>query len=335
MIELLLIGLLVLLLIGAALSPLESLSWWAGWYGERDALAHDHTLQEQAAAQPAVEPATHYIVYLSGIGAISGDSVPPEETIFLDRLEAHLPPSARLVRDVFPYSVTNIGLTGNRAFGVLWRRLERLRLRNANALLTNLINIRNLFQVAVSADPRYGPIANFGVAQEIIRVLLSEGYPLRSGTPVTLIGWSGGGQISLGASTYLRGLLGAPIRVISIGGVMADDPGLLSLSHLIHLYGEKDPVQRLGGILYAGRWPIMAQSPWNRAQADGRITLTSLGPMAHNGKGNYFDHKREMADGQSYMDRTIAAVAAVLVEVPAASVPATVPASSPHEGAAP
>jgi hypothetical protein len=123
--------------------------------------------------------------------------------------------------------------------------------------------------------------------------------------------------------------------VISIGGVMADDPGLLSLTHLTHLYGEKDPVQRLGGVLYAGRWPIMTQSSWNRAQADGRITLTSLGPMAHNGKGNYFDHEREMADGQSYMDRTIAAVAAVLAKAHVAAVPATVPAAPPHEGAAP
>jgi hypothetical protein len=54
--------------------------------------------------------------------------------------------------------------------------------------------------------------------------------------------------------------------------------------------------------------------------------------MTHNGARNYFDHKREMADGQRYMDRTIAAVVAVLAEAHAAAVPTPAPAS---EGAAP
>jgi hypothetical protein len=57
--------------------------------------------------------------------------------------------------------------------------------------------------------------------------------------------------------------------------------------------------------------------------------------MTHNGTRNYFDHEREMYDGQRYMDRTVAAVAAVLTEAHAAAVAASVPATSPHEGAAP
>jgi hypothetical protein len=189
-------------------------------------------------------------------------------------------------------------------FARLWRWLEQRRLRDRGGVLLFLINIRNMFQVAVSADSRYGPIYNFGVAQEVVRGLCRHGYQIGSGKPVTLIGWSGGGQIAIGATTYLYGLLGAPIRVISVGGVLSSDPGILSLAHLYHLYGTKDPVQGAGAVLFAGRWPMEQQSPWNRALAAGRITLTSLGPIVHAGPRNYFDTERSMPDGQIYADRT-------------------------------
>jgi hypothetical protein len=328
LIETLIIGGLVLLFISAALAPLESLSWWAGWYGARDALLSAPDQLEEVKERPPEPDADHYLVYLSGIGAISGDSVPPEEIAFLDTLQAHLPPGVKLVRDVFPYSVTNIGLTGNRTLGAIWRWLEQMRVKNPGALLANMINVRNLFQVAVSADPRYGPIYNFGVAQEIIRKLHHNGYPLHSTIPITLIGWSGGGQIALGATTYLVGLIGAPVRVISIGGVLADDPGLDRVTHLYHNYGSKDPVQKLGGILYAGRWPIAVQSVWNRALAEERITMHELGPIAHNGAGNYFDTEPHLPDGRSYaqvtMERILTIVEAAEVtekeELPAARI---------------
>ncbi len=307
------IGILALLFISASLAPLESLGWWAGWSGARDALDEDELADQVHEAVVPVSTASHFLVYLSGIGAISGDSVPSEEIAFLDELESRLPDTV-LVRDVFPYSVTNKGLNGQRAFAWLWRSLERQRVQQRAALLAFTINLRNMFQVAVSADPRYGPIYNLGVAQEVIRGLVRHGYPLGSGKPVTLLGWSGGGQISIGAATYLYSLLGAPIRVISIGGVMSDDPGLLSLVHLYHFYGDKDPIQRMGGVLYAGRWPGAVQSPWNRAKAAGRITLRSLGPIAHNGKGNYFSTETHLPDGRSYAELTVQSIVEVLTD---------------------
>jgi hypothetical protein len=311
MLMLLIIGIIALLLISAALAPLESLSWYAGWYGQADVADDDDTVNAlQETVQENID-AQHFAVYLSGIGAISGDSVPHEEIVFLDALEPQLA-GTLLVRDVFPYSVSNKGLNGQRFFAAIWRWLEQRRLRNPNAVLANLVNIRNMFQVAVSADSRYGPVFNLGVAQEIVRGLVRHGYRVGSGTPVTLIGWSGGGQISVGAATYLYSLLGAPIRVISVGGVMADDPGLLSLVHLYYLYGNKDPVQRLGAILYAGRWPAAVQSPWNRAKAAGRISLIDIGPITHNNRGHYFDTETTFPDGQSYAERTQQAIISAL-----------------------
>lgn len=313
MLTLLIIGAVALLFISAAMAPLESLSWWAGWYGTRDALDEEELKTQVQDASVPVSEAEHFLVYLSGIGAISGTSVPSEEIAFLDKLESYLP-GTMLVRDVFPYSVTNRGLNGQRAFAWLWRGLEKQRLQRKAATLAFTILVRNMFQVAVSADPRYGPIFNLGVAQEIVQGLVRHGYPLGSNVPVTLLGWSGGGQISIGAANYLYGMLGAPIRVVSLGGVLSDDPGLLSLVHLYHLYGEKDPVQSLGAVLYAGRWPGAVQSPWNRAKEAGRITLRSIGPMTHNGKRNYFDAEAYLPDGQNHVDKTVDSVVDVLVE---------------------
>src|SRR5690349_18634837 len=105
MISLLLTGGLLLIFITAALAPLESLQWWAGWGGSGS------PLDDSAAATQDVAPAVDadfFMIYLSGIGAMSGTSYPEEEVSFLEQLQATLPRSV-LISDVFPYSVTNMG----------------------------------------------------------------------------------------------------------------------------------------------------------------------------------------------------------------------------------
>lgn len=309
MITFLIVGALALLFISAALAPLESLGWWAGWFGEKEPLAPGAT--PAAGADAPESPAGHFMVYLSGIAAITDDSIPGDEIRWIDALQQQLEGTA-LVRDVFPYSVTNAGLTGQRSFARMWRWLEGLRLKQKAEALVALVNIRNLFQVAVCADRRYGPIYNLGVAQEIVRALQAAGYRIGSGKPVTLLGYSGGAQISLGAAIFLRPMLKAPIRVVSVGGVMADDPGLSSVEHVYHLFGERDPIHKVGAIAYAGRWPIFPQSAWNQALAAGKITMTSLGPMTHNGKGSYYDWDAKTPDGRPFAEVTNEAIAGVL-----------------------
>lgn len=311
LISLLITGALVLLFISAALAPIESLGWYAGWFGEREA---PPDAVERSQPQPGTPPpssAEHFVVYLSGIGAITSESVPEEEIVFLNALEPRLTGTV-LVRDVFPYAVASVGLTGERFFARIWRWLEQRRLKNPGAVLANLVNIRNMLQVTVNADQRYGPVYSLGVAQGIVRGLVRHGYVIGSSKPVTLIGWSGGGQFAIGASTFLLGMIAAPIRVISIGGVMSADPGLLSIVHLYHFYGDKDPVQNIGAVAFPGRWKSSVASPWNRAMAAGRITLTSLGPFAHNGKGNYFDIESRLPNGQTYAEKTMEAIIGVM-----------------------
>jgi hypothetical protein len=65
--------------------------------------------------------------------------------------------------------------------------LARLRERRPS-LVARLIDWRNLTQVFVSMDPRYGPIYNKGVADKLAAGLVRHGYPVGSRAPVTLIG---------------------------------------------------------------------------------------------------------------------------------------------------
>lgn len=312
MIETIVIGAIALIVIAALTAPLESLGWWAGWFGE-DVIDDDPTHLFPQQAEQSDEAGRNYIVYLSGIGSLTGSSIPKKELPFLDAMAESMPGTI-VIRDVFPYSVTNAGLTGERLFSWLWRKIEAQRVVNPNALALYLIVIRNLFQVTVSADQRYGPVYNVGVAKEIWRSLLRHGYRPGSDTPVTLIGTSGGGQISAGVSSYLSPLIKAPLRIISLGGVISADPGLLKIEHLYHLYGSKDGTQALGYKVFPGRWnwPFSQNSPWFQAERDGKITMIVLGPFTHTGDGSPFDKDSATPDGRSHFDKTLEVVTGIV-----------------------
>jgi hypothetical protein len=213
-------------------------------------------------------------------------------------------PDAVIISDVFPFSVTNNPLTGERLLGWLWRKIHERRKTITGSLLASFIFARNLFNVAVSADPRYGPINNVGVANEIIKSLVREGYPVGSGKPITVMGWSGGGQIAVGVARYLHRGLETPVYVVSIGGVLTDDASIEDVEHLCHLQGSKDFFPRIGDILYPGRWRIISYSAWNRAKRAGRITVFDPGPMVHTGRGDYFDHHATLPNGQTHVEKT-------------------------------
>lgn len=306
-------GALALLFLSAVVAPLESLGWYAGWFGASEAKPDEDAPLVTGPTDAGPASASHYLVYLSGIGAIDANSIPDEELPFIAGLSQVLP-GTQVVSDVFPYSVTNMGLTGQRITARVWRWIESMRLKNPEALAGFLVNIRNVLQVAISADRRYGPIYNLGVARAIRTSLVRHGYQLGSGTPVTLLGWSGGGQIALGSAWYLPGLIGGPVRVISVGGVMSDDIGVQRIEHLWHMWGQKDPLAPLGQRLYAGRWQIFPNSVWNQALAAGKITLIPLGPFAHNGKGNYFDNEMTLPGGETHMQHVLNRIRGVLAD---------------------
>jgi hypothetical protein len=291
------------LVLSLAMAPMESLGWWAGWLGPERSAGAVHPPAEADAAGPSPKC---FLVFLSGIGSISGDELLPQESAFLDRLAALLP-EVRIVRDVFPYAPSGRQLlTGQRVFSWLWRRVLAWRL-NGTRLLPAILNLRNLFQVLVSADHRYGPLYSFGIARVVRERLEAHGYAAGSGVPVVLVGSSGGGQISVGAATYIGAEIGADLSIVTFGGVMSSDRGIEDVARLASLYGTDDRVYKLGRAAFPGRWPIAPSSFWNTARTERRLTERVIGPMGHSGRGGYLDPAPRA--GGSYLDLTVTAVA--------------------------
>lgn len=314
---------LLLLIVMALLSPFEALGWWAGW--TRRDLRPLGQLPLPAGTETDID---FYLVYLTAIGGISAETISKRERNFLEKLEAAMPGNVEIISDVFPFSVTNNPLNGERSWSWLWQRIHNSRLGRRGSMLATLIFIRNLLQVGVSSDARYGPIYNVGVARELVRSLLRHGYPPDSGIPIAVMGWSGGGQIAVGVAPFLHEALQAPVYVVSIGGVISDDPGMHSVEKLIHLQGSRDSYPRIGEVLFPGRWAPLRHSAWNQAWHAGRIVNIDPGPMKHTGSGDYFDYHTLLPNGQTYAERTADVVAAALVDEEIPPLTAVAPASN-------
>lgn len=298
--------LIVAFLFSGALAPFEALGWWAGWFGrEREAIAKTST------SPKTTSDAKHFVIFLTGIHSVSEESFARREIALLSELRKRMPDA--VILELFPYSVTNRALTGQRFFAWFWRYALKLKLSRL-AFAGFIINMRNIWQVGVSADRRYGPIYNQGTAESMALALSRHGYAFASGVPVTLIGYSGGGQVAIGATPYLKEIIQAPITVISLGGIMCSDPGLEALERLYHLYGRRDRVQRLGFLMFPGRWPILPYSDWNQARANGRIQLVDMGAIDHTGKDGYLDSKQILPDGRSFLEQTISTITAIIEE---------------------
>lgn len=300
---------LVGLVVAGLLAPLETLGWWAGWYDDDI----NTTLHAGKLAQGDPDQAhwRRYLVYLDGIGKSTFEYLPDIEE-FLATLAPSLPEDVALIRGIMPYSVMNVPLDQNRPLAFLWRYADRLRFANPASLLGLLVNIRNVLIVGVSADKRYGPLYNRGIGQVIYNGLVKNGYPLASGIPVTLIGYSGGGQMACASAPYLKRALGAPIDVISLGGVISANVNVLKLEHLYHLVGDRDSVERLGPKMFPGRWPLFPLSYWNRAKRRGKISLISLGPVGHQVPGGMLDPQLILPGGGSALEQTVTTINAII-----------------------
>ncbi len=300
-ITLIVVALIAVLIVGL-LAPVESLAWWAGATTETPLTAPD-----VESTGPVPDPV---VVYLSGIGSISGEELLAEEGEFLDRLEPLLP-GAVVVRDVFPYSAAGVGLTGARVFARFWQLLDRMRLRG-DALLSSLINVRNIFQVAVAADPRYGPIFAAGVSRVIAQHAVAAGFRPGGTQRLVLLGYSGGAQVAVSAAPFLRQQLGTSVHVISLGGVLDSDPGMRAVQRLDHLVGERDVMERIGRIVYPGRWPIARASAWNAARSKGTVYIKRLPGMTHNTPGGYMDPNARTSSGELNPELTAETIAGTL-----------------------
>ncbi|AFZ34102.1 hypothetical protein Sta7437_0495 [Stanieria cyanosphaera PCC 7437] len=310
--DLIRIGLLTLTFAGL-LAPFEALGWWAGWYGNNPDPKQQPLLKKNSTtyrAQPTSDQdnTNHYIIYLDGIGISSFEDAFGVGT-FLERLTEAVGSEFILIREIMPYSVFNLPLTLGRPLAAFWRWVNQSKISGLGVLIL----LRNMFQVAVSVDSRYGPIFNRGTAQIIIDSLLERGYRPGSGTPVTIIGYSGGGQVALGTIPYLKKVLAAPLEVISLAGVLSGNTEVVKLEHLYHLVGEKDLVARFVPFLFPQRWAFISWSNWNLAKSRGEISFISLGPVGHDDIGGPLDDTSYLPDGRSYLTQTVEIVTKILL----------------------
>jgi hypothetical protein len=292
----------LILLVAAVAVPIAALAWLDGW---------SRPVAPAAPPRPAATPvAGPFLVYLSGVGDISGDYSTRYEDALLDAVAERVP-GLQVITDVFAYSWANVGLTSTGDLAWLWAWISAVRLNKGSPLrrIGKLIDLRNALHIAVSADRRYGPIYNYGVAEMILQGLLRHGYLLGGGAPVTILGYSGGGQIALGVAGFIQATLRAPVQVISLGGVFNASRSLDRISRLVHIYGTRDQHQRAGELIFPARWPLFSGSRWSQALASGKVMRMRLGPMTHNGAGSYLDDTLTLDDGRSYMQATADAVA--------------------------
>lgn len=287
----------------ASLAPFETMGWWAGWFGDK--IYHDNVPSDGIVRAVREHPAC-YVLFLSGIGRVSGHTLSFREQEFLRQLALRAP-TAVVLDDIFPYSVNNLALTGQPIFAWLWRwALDRK--RNGPPLAGYLINIRNLFQVAIAIDHRYAPLYNQAMAEVVLDSLLRYQYDPESPTPIFVIGYSGAAQMAIGAVTYLREWVKGPVYAVSLGGIFSSDPGLLAADHVYHLWGTRDSAQ-VWRWLFPGRWRICASSEWNRACRHKRVTVVPMPGMGHTGHGGYLDVKSRAAGQPPHVCLTAQTVA--------------------------
>lgn len=307
------------LIFAGLLAPLETLGWWAGWFGDDvDAIQSTMPRSDRELAPDDQRAIARYVIYLDGVGQ-SGEAYTPDVEDFLTALKPALPQEMELVQGLMMYSVLNRPLNEDRPLTFLWKLADKMRWKNPTALLGLMVNVRNALIVMVSADKRYGPIYNRGIAQVLYNGLIERGYQPGSAVPITLIGYSGGAQMSVASAPHLKQALGAPIDAISVGGVMSGNNNFLKLEHLYHLVGEQDGVEKFGPLLFAGRWKIFPLSYWNRAKRKGKISILSVGPVGHQVPGGYMDPNAFLPDGRSHLQQTID----IILQVLAGTLPVT------------
>jgi hypothetical protein len=209
------------------------------------------------------------------------------------------------VGDIFPYSASNKSLGGERLLAPFWRFAEHA--KSGPIAGDIFIKIRNLWRFAISLDYRYGQAYNQGVANAIIERMNAKSpisqapqKPLK----VILIGTSGGAQVALGATHYLKQWLKAEITVVSVGGVFSGENGFADADRIFHFRGTRDSIEDIGGIVFPTRWYCFVTSPFNQARLENRYAEASIGPHKHDGDDGYFG-ENQAADGKKYVDITL------------------------------
>lgn len=294
------IGILLLLLfLPILLAPLETAGWWSRRRSAPTPSVDEP--REPMGPRPRIQ-----LVYFTGVAGYSGEFLARREKALLDSIAGEFP-GMSVHHEIFPYSSYNLPLDGERVFRRLWIWLHKWRLKVPNNVFDALIVIRNIGQLLVSSDPRYGPVFNQGLAEQLKTALHPH-------TPTVFLAYSGGAQMAVGAADELKQLLGfeAPLHLIALGGVFTDDPGIKAFDSVTQLLGAKDRwVPWLGWLIFPGLWSWQFWSAWNRYRRSARFQTLVPGEHCHVGKCDYFGFA-ESAPGLTYGEVTARLVSSLI-----------------------
>ena len=288
------------------LAPITTIVWWLNQTSSSlgfDAKEREKPkLLNQDNLEAAPSKTNCYIVFLPGVGNFSPNEIADGEEYFIDQLAARHD-NCVAVKDVFPYSVANQDLNNQNFLTPLWQSAKNSEHFPGQAF----IQVRNLWRFAISADDRYGPVYNLGIARTIVARMHAAHPIARSDQPINLIliSTSGGTQVALGATDHLHDWLGkARITVVSIGGAFEGREGFNNAEHVYHFYGDRDRVTDLPHVLFPARWPWVIGSPVNQAQRQGRYTVCNSGDSEHTGAQGYFGEAIAF-NNTSYLNQTL------------------------------
>ncbi len=277
------------LVLWGMLAPVSTIVWWLNQTAESLGLEDEQEKPDVLRQASINAPSSNidcYIVFLPGVGNFSPDEITQGERYFIDQL-ATRHSNCVVVRDVFPYSVVNQDLGSQKFLTPLWEASKE-----SDGVLGNvLVQVRNLWRFAISADDRYGPVYNLSIANTIVE-RMNAAHPIaRSNRPINLIllSTSGGTQVALGATPHVREWMNnARITVVSIGGTFEGRAGFNDTNHVYHLYGDRDWVTTLARVVFPARWRWVVGSPVNQARQQGRYTVCNVGSQEHSGAEGYF-----------------------------------------------
>lgn len=252
-----------------------------------------------------------YVLFLSGVGRVSSQTMSMRERGILQRL-AQLCPTTVVLDDVFAYSINNLPLTEDRRLSRYWRWVMRQKLKKnlLHSLIGYLINFRNIVQITMSADSRYSQIYNVGFARVLVHHLQQYGYEPERPKPVFIVSYSGAGQIAAGAVKHLTEH-GLPVYALMLACFFTEGPGIANARHVWEFIGSADVAYRFCFTFTPSRWQSLP-SPWSRLIKDGKMTRVDMGAMRHTGRGGYLDRNSYMPDGASYIDFTATKFAEII-----------------------
>ncbi len=309
------------LVLWGMLAPITTIVWWLNQTTSSLGLSRKKEekpdVLQQIADASAADTSSEidcYLVFLPGVGNFSPDNITHGQDYLIDQL-INRHSNCVAVKDVFPYSVNKPGLDQS-SLAPLWNAAK-----NRDGLpVTELIKIRNLWRFAISADDRYGPVYNLGMAHTIVE-RMNQAHPIaRSDKPINLIlmSTSGGTQVAMGATAHLRDWIDARITVVSIGGTFEERAGFNDVDHVYHLYSDQDWISAIPQIIFPGRWRWVVGSPFNQARRQGRYTACEIGAEEHDGERGYFgeaviqergndgsDGNNDVSNNTTYAEQTL------------------------------